>query len=164
MARSTSQKLKLFYLRKILLDKTDDDHGLTISEIVDELKRYGITSERKSLYADLSALDQMDFEIEKVRVGNRCEYRVIAGRKYQLAEVKLMVDAIQSTRFITKKKSNELIKKLEKEVSVYEAKKLQRTVFIEKRSKTDNESIYISIDQIYRAIQDEKQICFNYYQ
>ena len=164
MARDTSQRLKLFYLRKILLDKTDDDHGLTISEIVDELKRYGITSERKSLYADLSALDQMDFEVENVRVGNRYEYRVIAGRKYQLAEVKLMVDAIQSTRFITKKKSNELIKKLEKEVSIYEAKKLQRTVFIEKRSKTDNESIYISIDQIYRAIQDEKQICFNYYQ
>lgn len=164
MARSENQKLKLLYLQKILLEKTDDEHGLSISEIVDELKKYDITSERKSLYDDIALLNKFGLEISKQKVGHRFEYSVLSGRNYQLAEVKLMVDAIQSTRFITKKKTNELIKKLEKEVSANEAKELQRTVFIEKRSKTDNESIYISIDQIYRAIQRKKQISFNYYE
>jgi len=164
MARSENQKLKLLYLQKILLEKTDDEHGLSISEIIKELENYDITAERKSLYDDIASLNKFGLEVAKQKTGNRHEYKVLSGRHYQLAEVKLMVDAIQSTRFITKKKTDELIKKLEKEVSINEAKELRRTVFIEKRSKTENESIYISIDQIYRAIQKKRQITFYYYQ
>ncbi|MEE0929514.1 MAG: WYL domain-containing protein [Acutalibacteraceae bacterium] len=164
MSKAGNQKLKLLYLLSILKEKTDEEHGLTLAQIIKELDKYGITSERKSLYSDIELLSKFGYDIVGNKKGRCFEYKLVSGRHYQLAEVKLMVDAIQSTRFITHKKSAELIKKLEKEVSVYEAKELQRTVFIEKRSKTDNESIYISIDQIYRAIQSKKQITFNYYE
>ena len=164
MAKSENQKLKLLYLQKIIFENTDEEHGLTLQEIITELERYDIQAERKSLYSDIELLGRYGFEITRAKNGKRVEYKLTSGRKYQLAEVKLMVDAVQSTRFITKGKTNELIKKLEKEVSVHEAKQLQRTVFIEKRSKTYNESIYISIDTIYRAIQSKKQISFNYYE
>lgn len=164
MSRSGNQKLKLLYLLRIFKEKTDEEHGLTLAQIIKELDKYGVTTERKSLYSDIELLSRFGYDIVGNKKGRCFEYKLISGRNYQLAEVKLMVDAIQSTRFITRKKSAELIKKLEKEVSMYEAKELQRTVFIEKRSKTDNESIYISIDQIYRAIQSQKQITFNYYE
>lgn len=164
MARSENQKLKLLYLQKIIFENTDEEHGLTLQEIIDELEKYDIQAERKSIYSDIDLLEQFGFEIAREKNGRRVEYKLTSGRKYQLAEIKLMLDAVQSTNFITKKKTSELIKKLEKEVSVHEAKKLQRTVFIEKRSKTYNESIYISIDSIYRAIEKQKQITFNYYE
>ncbi|MEE1076872.1 MAG: WYL domain-containing protein [Acutalibacteraceae bacterium] len=164
MAKSENQKLKLLYLQKIIFENTDEEHGLTLPEIITELEKYDIQAERKSLYSDIELLARYGFEITRAKNGKRVEYKLTSGRKYQLAEVKLMVDAVQSTRFITKGKTHELIKKLEKEVSIYEAKQLQRTVFIEKRSKTYNESIYISIDTIYRAIQSKKQISFNYYE
>lgn len=164
MSKLGNQKLKLLYLLEIFKEKTDEEHGLTLAQIKTELDKYGVTSERKSLYSDIELLCRFGYDIVGNKKGRCFEYKLVSGRDYQLAEVKLMVDAIQSTRFITHKKSAELIKKLEKEVSVYEAKELQRTVFIEKRSKTDNESIYISIDQIYRAIQSKKQITFNYYE
>lgn len=164
MAKSKNQQLKLLYLQKIIFENTDEEHGLTLPEIIAELKKYDIQAERKSLYSDMELLALYGFEITHEKIGKRVEYKLTSGRKYQLAEVKLMVDAVQSTRFITKIKTHELIKKLEKEVSVHEAKELQRTVFIEKRSKTYNESIYISIDNIYRAIQLKKQITFNYYE
>ncbi len=164
MARSENQKLKLLYLQKIIFENTDEEHGLTLQEIIDELEKYDIQAERKSIYSDIDLLERFGFEITREKNGKRVEYKLTSGRKYQLAEIKLMLDAVQSTNFITKKKTSELIKKLEKEVSVHEAKKLQRTVFIEKRSKTYNESIYISIDNIYRAIQKQKQITFNYYE
>ncbi|MEE0858262.1 MAG: WYL domain-containing protein [Acutalibacteraceae bacterium] len=164
MPKSTNQKLKLLYLQKILFEKTDDEHGITIADIIKELEIYGITAERKSIYSDINLLNQFGLEIVCIKTGKQFEYKLISGRNYQLPEVKLMVDAVQSTRFITKKKTCELIKKLEKEVSVHQAKELQRTVFIEKRSKAENESIYICIDKIYRAIQDKKRITFNYYE
>lgn len=164
MAKFKNQKLKLLYLQKIMFENTDEDHGLTLQEIIDELEKYDIQAERKSLYSDIELLAQYGFEITHAKNGRRVEYKLTSGRKFQLAEVKLMIDAIQSTRFITKRKTYDLIKKLEKEVSVHEAKQLQRTVFIEKRSKTYNESIYVSIDNIYRAIQKQKQISFNYYE
>lgn len=164
MPKSENQKLKLLYLQKILFEKTDDEHGITIAEIIKELEKYDITAERKSIYSDINLLNQFGFEVVCIKIGKQFEYKLVSGRKYQLPEVKLMVDAVQSTRFITKKKTGELIKKLEKEVSIHQAKELQRTVFIEKRSKAENESIYICIDKIYRAIQDKKCITFNYYE
>lgn len=164
MSKSVNQKLKLLYLIKILEEKTDDEYGITLAEIIAQLNQYGISAERKSLYSDFELLNSAGYEIISGRTSRGHEYKLIGGRKYQLAEVKLMVDAIQSTRFITHKKTAQLIKKLEKEVSVNQAKELQRSVYIEKRSKSDNETIYYSIDKIHRAIQDKKQISFNYYE
>lgn len=164
MSKSVNQKLKLLFLIRILEEKTDDEHGITLTEIISQLSLYGITAERKSIYSDIQLLNNAGYEILSSRTGKSHDYRLVGGRNYQLAEVKLMVDAIQSTRFITHKKTAELIKKLEKEVSVNQAKELQRSVYIEKRSKSDNETIYYCIDKIHRAIQNRKQISFNYYE
>lgn len=164
MSRNENQKLKLIYILKILMEKTDDEHGVTSKDIINELEKYDIKAERKSIYTDIDALNRFGFEIEGHKEGKKYEYKLISGRKYQLPEVKLLVDAVQSSRFITHRKTDELIRKLEKEVSIYDAKKLHRTVCIDKRSKSDNESILITIDGIYTAMQCHSQISFKYYE
>lgn len=163
MARSEKQKLKMLYLVDILKNKTDDDHGITMSEIIEELSKYQISAERKSLYTDINALNDFGYEIDLQKDKGHYVYKMLSGRNYQLAEIKLLVDAVQSSRFITQKKTAEIIKKLEKEVSIYEAKELHRSVVIEKRSKSENESILGSIDGIHNAIRDNSQINFKYY-
>ena len=97
-------------LIRILEEKTDDEHGITLTEIISQLSLYGITAERKSIYSDIQLLNNAGYEILSSRTGKSHDYRLVGGRNYQLAEVKLMVDAIQSTRFITHKKTAELIK------------------------------------------------------
>lgn len=128
MARGTNQKLKLIYLMKILLEKTDDEHGLTLAEIMQELERYGVTAERKSLYADFEALKTYGIDIISEQK-SRTVYYQVASRDFEIAELKLLVDAVQSSKFITEKKSHELIKKLESFASVHEAKELHRQVY-----------------------------------
>ncbi len=163
MAKSENQKLKLLYLQKILLEKTDDTQAITLDEIIKELEKYGISSERKSIYNDLSCLRQYGMEIEKKQEGKMTYYRLLS-RPFQLAELKLMVDSVQSSRFITLQKSKELIKKLENFASVYEAKQLERQVFVTERPKTINESIYRNVDQIHTAINENSGIEFQYFQ
>lgn len=120
MAKGSNQKLKLSYLTKIMLEKTDDEHGLTLQQIMDELARYDVPAERKSLYADFADMtDMLGVEIIKEKRGRETIYHV-AGRDFEVAEVKLLIDAIQSSKFITEKKSNELIKKVKKLVSVHQ--------------------------------------------
>ena len=108
MAKGSNQKLKLSYLTKIMLEKTDDEHGLTLQQVMDELARYDVPAERKSLYADFADMtDKLGVEIIKEKRGRETTYHV-AGRDFEVAEVKLLIDAIQSSKFITEKKSNEL--------------------------------------------------------
>lgn len=163
MPKGANSKLKLYYLAQIMLERTDEDHYLTMPEIMAALGEYGMTADRKTIYADLRDLEQLGIEIEGESVGNRYHYHVIS-RTFEVAELKLLVDAIQSSKFITERKTNTLIKKLEKLVSKYDAMKLQRQVYVSGRIKTMNESIYYTIDAIHHAISENKKIKFQYFQ
>lgn len=146
-----------------MLEKTDDDHYITMPQIMSALGEYEITADRKSIYTDLRDLEKLGIEVEGEPVGNRYHYHVI-NRPFELPELKLLVDAIQSSKFITERKSNALIKKLEKLVSKYEAMKLQRQVYVSGRIKTMNESIYYTVDAIHNAISENRKIRFQYFQ
>lgn len=163
MSRGNNQKLKLVYLIRIMLEQTDDEHSLTMPQIMKELERYGVTAERKSIYADFADMnDKLGIEILKEQVGRETYYHV-GSRQFELAEVKLLIDAIQSSKFITEKKSNELISKIKGLVSVHEARQLQRQVYVHGRIKTMNESIYYNVDEIHAAINQNKKIRFQYF-
>ncbi|MBR5421867.1 MAG: WYL domain-containing protein [Lachnospiraceae bacterium] len=163
MPKGTNQKLKLYYLAKIMVEKTDDDHSLTMQEIRHLLEGYEVTADRKSLYDDIQTLGELGIEVIGERIGREYHYHV-GQKNFELAELKLLVDAIQSSKFITEKKSNELIKKLTGMVSEYEARELKRQVVVQGRIKTMNESIYYVVDEIHRAIANNKKIRFEYYQ
>ena len=159
MPKGTNQKFKLYRLAQIMMEKTDDEHYITMPEIIASLEEYGITADRKTIYNDLRDLDILGIEVEGEPVGNRYHYHVV-NRLFELPELKLLVDAIQSSRFITERKTNALIRKLEKLVSKYEAMKLQRQVFVSGRIKTMNESIYYTVDAVHNAISENKKIRF----
>ncbi len=163
MPRGTNQKFKLYRLAQIMLERTDDDHYLTMPEIISALGEYEITADRKSIYNDLRDLEVLGIEVEGETVGNRYHYHVV-NRPFELPELKLLVDAIQSSKFITERKTNALIKKLEKLVSRYEGMKLQRQVYVSGRIKTMNESIYYTVDAIHNAISENRKIRFQYFQ
>ena len=145
-----------------MLEKTDDEHSLTMPQIMAELEKYEITAERKSIYQDFQDMEKLGIEIIKEQIGRETYYHV-GSREFELAEVKLLIDAIQSSKFITQTKSRELITKIKKFVSEYQAKQLQRQVFINDRVKNMNESVYYNVDDIYTAINDNKKIRFKYY-
>ena len=161
MPKGEKQKLKLYYLALIMTQKTDMDHGLSMPEIQKALEAYGATADRKSLYDDLETLQTLGIDIKGEKEGKRFLYRV-CGKKFDIAELKLLVDAIQSSKFITEKKSNDLIKKLTSMASEYEASQLKRQVVVKGRVKTMNESIYYIVDDLHRAIAENKQIQFDY--
>lgn len=163
MPKGANQKFKLYYLMKIMLEKTDDEHSITMPEILTELERYQVSAERKSIYADLQDLEKLGVEVIGEQVG-RTYYYHVGSRQFELPELKLLVDSIQSSKFITARKSNELIRKLESLCSEYEAKKLQRQVYVSGRIKTMNESIYYNVDSIHNAITENKKIMFQYFQ
>ena len=162
MAKNPGQKLKLLYLAEYLLAQTDDKHGVTMNNIVEYLADKGISAERKSIYNDLEALKNYGLDIETDR--GKTTYYYVACRRFQLPELKLLVDAVQGSKFITHKKSNELIKKMESLASVHEAQQLQRYVYVANRIKTMNESIYYNVDTLHEAIFANKQISFLYYE
>lgn len=162
MAKGTNQKLKLYRLAQIMLERTDDEHFITMPEIIEALEQYEITAERKSLYNDLRDLEALGIEVEGEQRGRLFYYHVVS-RQFELAELKLLVDAIQSSKFITVKKSGNLIKKLETFCSEHEAKQLQRQVYVQNRIKTMNESIYYSVDAIHSAIAGNRKIRFQYF-
>ena len=163
MPKGSNQKFKLYRLAQIMQEQTDDEHYITMPEIMEELAKYDVTADRKSVYNDLRDLSVLGIEVEGEPISNRYHYHVV-NRAFELPELKLLVDAIQSSKFITEKKSNALIKKLETLVSKYDAQKLQRQVFVSGRIKTMNESIYYTVDAIHNAISENKKIKFQYYQ
>jgi len=160
--QSGNQKLKILYLMKILLEDTDDTHSITMSEIISKLGVYGINAERKSIYDDIECLRTYGMDIIGEKEGKAYSYK-IGKRQFELAELKLLVDSVQSAKFITEKKSNQLIKKIEGLASRYEASKLQRQVYTMERVKTENESIYYNVDQIHDAIASNVKITFQYF-
>ena len=161
MPKGAGQKLKLYYLSRIMLEKTDDEHMITMPEIKQALEAYGVTADRKSLYDDLEALEVLGIEVIGEKVGHNYYYHVV-GKQFEIAELKLLVDAIQCSKFISKKKSNELIKKLTSLVSRFEAEQLKRQVVVQGRIKSMNESIYYCVDDLHRAIAENRQISFEY--
>lgn len=160
--KSSNQKLKIMYLMKILLDRTDETHSITMPEIIDALEAYGISAERKSLYNDIENLRVYGLDVIGVQEDRTYSYH-IGNRQFELAELKLLVDSVQSAKFITEKKSNELIKKIESLASKYEASQLHRQVFVAGRVKTMNESIYYNVDSIHAAIAGNSRITFKYF-
>ena len=161
MPKGTNQKLKLYYLSRIMMEKTDDEHFITMPEIQKELEGYGVTADRKSLYDDLEALRILGIDVIGEKDGRSYVYHV-GKKQFEIAELKLLVDAIQSSKFITEKKSNELIKKLTGLASNYETSQLKRQVVVQGRIKTMNESIYYIVDDIHNAITNNKKIRFEY--
>ncbi len=163
MAKTPNQKLKILYLMQILLEYTDEDHAISMNEIIERLGALDITAERKSIYNDIESLRTFGMDIiGEQREHSYCYY--VGNRQFELAELKLLVDSVQSAKFITTKKSNELIKKIEGMASKYEAAQLQRQVFVTERIKTMNESIYYNVDAIHEAIAENLQIRFQYFQ
>lgn len=162
MPKSSNQKIKILYLMRILLEKTDETHVLNASELIAELAFYGIRAERKTIYDDIEALRLFGLDIV-YRKEPPAGY-FIASRPFQLPELKLLVDTVQASRFITAKKSAELIRKLEQLASHYEARQLQRQVTVSGRIKTMNESIYYNVDKIHEAISANVQISFQYFE
>lgn len=161
MPKSSNQKLKLPYLMKILLEQTDEEHPITVPQIIEELAKYDISAERKSVYSDLEALTLFGLDIVSQR-GKTHGY-FVASRDFELPELKLLVDSVQSSKFITHKKSMSLISKIEKLTSRGNARKLHRQVFVTNRVKTLNEQIYYNVDKIQEAIISGKQISFLYF-
>lgn len=159
--KNTNQRLKILYLYKILLERTDEEHYITMPEIISQLSLYGITAARKALYEDIEALKVFGLDIVSGR-GTNAGYQVVS-RDFELPELKLLADAVSSSRFLTEKKSSELLKKLEKLTSIYEAKQIQRQVFIADRVKSGNERIYMNVDAVHRAIAEQKKISFKYF-
>ena len=128
-------------LLDILKKNTDDEHGITMVQIISELESKGIKAERKAIYADINVLKEYGFDIQGNKESGTYYYKLI-HRSFELSELKLLVDAVQASKFISQKRSNELIKKIEGLASKYEASQLHRQVFVAGRVKTMNESIY----------------------
>ena len=162
MSKKPNQKLKLIYLMKILLERTDENHSLTLSELSDELGKYDISAERKSLYDDIELLRVYGLDI-RVKRDRRVGYYV-AEHTFSPSELKLMVDAVQSSKFVTPKKSSELIKKIEALGSRYQGSVLHGQVNMENRLKATNEEIYKNIESIYKAISENKRIRCKYFE
>ena len=154
-----SQKLKLLLLRDYLLRYSDENHPVTVPEIIEELSKHDIRAERKSVYDDLEALRLYGMDI----LHSRGSYWV-GAREFETPELKLLVDSIQSSKFITQKKTMALIRKLENLASVYDAQLLERQVYVRSRVKSMNESVYYNVDSISDAINQDRMIRFKYFE
>ena len=162
MPKQANQKMKILYLMQILQKHTDAEHVMTLPQLQEALEGFGISAERKSLYDDMEALRLFGIPVE--RKGGKEGGYFIADREFQLPELKLLVDAVQSSKFITKKKSTELIGKIASFTSEYEARQLDRQVFVTGRVKTDNEQVYYNVDNLHRAISVNRAVTFQYFE
>lgn len=163
MAKSPNQKLKLLYLCRYLLRVSDQDHPVTVAQMIEYLRQQDISAERKSIYDDMEALRLFGLDVQTVRIGSATGY-FIGERPFQLPELKLLVDSVQSSKFITGKKSLELIEKLEGLTSENDARQLHRQVYVRGRIKAMNESIYYHVDEIHSAIDNDRPLSFRYYE
>lgn len=161
MPKSANQKAKLLYLMQILNERTDEEHPMSTGELIDALAQNGIEAERKSIYSDLETLELFGVDIQ--RIGGRNAGYYVGSRPFELVELKLLVDATQVSHFITSKKTNQLISKLEGMTSIHQARQLQRQVVVSDRIKNINERSYYTVDDLHRAIRDNKQIRFRYF-
>lgn len=161
MAKTSGQKLKLLYLKDYLLRCSDENHPVTVQDMITHLQGYGISAERKSIYADIDALQEYGLDVQMVK--SKSTGYFVADRDFQLPEVKLLVDAVQSSRFITHSKTLALIGKIEALASVHEGKTLHRQVVVQNRVKSMNESVYYNVDLISEAINQGAKLRFRYF-
>ena len=159
--KNSISRLRILYLYKILYENTDEDHKITMPEIIEMLGKYGIPAARKGIYDDIEALQKFGVDII-VSKGYHSGY-CVASREFQLPELKLLADEVSSSKFLTERKSRELIQKLGMLASKYEAKQMQRQVYVANRVKTMNEQIYINVDALQRAIAAKKKVSFSYF-
>ena len=162
MPKNPLQSQKLLRLQQIFLQETDENHGLTMEEIIARLAACGITAERKSIYDNIETLNQCDMDILREKQGGHTLYYA-ASREFETAELRLLADAVASSRFITAKKSGELLKKLETLTSRHYAASLRRQVHVPSRIKNMNETIFYLVDELNRAISKNVSIEFCYY-
>lgn len=162
MPKTSGQKLKILYLAQLLLERSDENHPITTKEMIEYLEGLGIHAERKSIYDDMNALT--DFGMDIISIKEKPGGYYLASRQFELAELKLLVDAVQASKFVTDKKSRTLIGKLKTLTSKGEADKLQRQVVIAERGKSENEQIYYNVDTIYEAMAADREICFQYFE
>ena len=163
MARSSFQKLKILYVMDYLLKHSDEAHPVTVAQLIAELERNGVTAERKSIYADIEALRDYGLDIIQSGGGKSSGYYV-GSRDFELPELKLLVDSVQSSKFITRKKTLDLIRKIEQLAGEHDAQQLRQQVHVTHRVKTDNESIYYNVDEIHRGIAANRKIRFHYFE
>lgn len=161
MSKRGKQKLKLIRIRDALLENTDEGHVMTVADIISYLNGYGIEAERKSIYEDIEELRAYGCDIITVRGKGGGFF--IGKRTFETAELKLLVDAVQASRFITESKSRELIKALSSFASRHDRTKLSRQIHLPSRIKSMNESIYYTIDYIHTAINENCKIQFKYF-
>ena len=161
MSKSSGQNLKLITLQRIFELDTDEENPISVKQIIEKLAQYGIPCERKSVYSDIEAL--RDFGSDIVCVHGRCNMYYLGSRLFETPELKLLADAVSSSKFITEKKSTALINKLSQLTSRASADQLKRQVFVRGRAKSENEKIYYNIDAVQRALALKKQISFHYF-
>ncbi len=160
-ARTPQQRLKILYLYKILTECTDENHAITMPEIISKLEAYNISAARKALYDDIEALKLYGLDIVDTK-GRKADYRVVS-REFEIPELKLLADAVSSSKFLTEKKSMQLLEKLSTLCSTHQAKYLKRPVYVSGKAKAMNDRIYINVDVVHRAIRERKQISFDYF-
>lgn len=162
MPKAPKQKQKLLYLAQYFWERTDENHMVTTPQLIEYLAANDIRAERKSIYDDIQTLQ--DFGMDIVRDSSTRGGYFLASRDFELAEVKLLVDLVQSAKFLTTKKSRELTKKLEREVSKNDAVALQRQIVVSERNRAVNENIYYSVDVIYEAIAKNTKVRYQYFE
>ncbi len=160
MPRCSSHKLKIIRLAQILYTKTDQDHPMTVAELLQELDALGIHAERKSIYDDLDALRTAGMDI--IQIKGRCAGYYVGSRLFEPAELKLLCDSVQSSQFITRKKTESMIRKIGNLTSVHEARGLARQVYVTGRVKSMNESVFYNVDELSHAINENRMIRFQY--
>lgn len=162
MPKSDNQKLKIFYILDYLERNSNEKHPVRTSELIDMLDRnHNIRCDRKTVYSDVAALQ--DYGVDIVSIPGKNGGYYIASRNFELPELKLLIDAVQSSRYLTEKKSRELIEKLCSQCNEQDAKLMRRTVLVSGRVKSMNETIYYNVDAIQEAIAQNKQISFRYF-
>ena len=162
MARSTGQNRRLLYLAKIFLTDTDENHPLSVQQLIEKLAVYHIQAERKALYHDFDDLQEIGMDIVRVHEGRSYRY-FLGSRNFELPELKILIDCIQASRFLPQEKSAALIQKLQKQASRYEAGRLQRQLLTAGRVKSVTQTVFYSVDTVYEAIAQNCQIRFHYF-
>ena len=162
MPKSDNQKLKIFYILDYLQRNSGPDHPVRASELISMLERQrNILCERKTVYSDIAALQ--DYGVDIVSLPGKNGGYYIASRNFELPELKLLIDAVQSSRFLTEKKSRELIEKLCNQCNEHDARLMRRDVLVSGRVKSMNETIYYNVDALQDAIAQNRQILFRYF-
>ncbi len=155
-------KSRLLYILNLLYHESDEDHSITITQILERLQQAKIESNRRTVAHDLKVLADNGFDV--VCNKSRQNHYFIGDRRFELPELKMLVDAVQASKFISTKKSKVLIDKLSKLVSVHQSDEFNRQLYVDKQVKSDNEAIYYTVDLLHTAINSNKQVEFKYYE